>query len=54
MARVAGEFLRWYLLGHFAVQLVLEAVKGALGHKRALRRERVAVYRAVLRSGLRD
>jgi N-acetylglucosaminyl-diphospho-decaprenol L-rhamnosyltransferase len=50
---LAGEFLRWYLLAHFAVQLVLEWVKGALGHKRELRRERVAAYQAVLRSGLR-
>ena len=50
---LAGEFLRWYLLGHFAVQLGLEWLKGALGHKRELRRARVAAYRAVLRSGLR-
>jgi N-acetylglucosaminyl-diphospho-decaprenol L-rhamnosyltransferase len=50
---LAGEFLRWYLLSHFAVQLGLEWLKGALGHKRELRRARVATYRAVLRSGLR-
>ncbi len=50
---LAGEFLRWYLLGHFAAQLGLEWLKGALGHKRELRRARVAAYRAVLRSGLR-
>jgi len=50
---LAGEFLRWYLLGHFAVQLGLEWFKGALGHQRELRRERVATYRAVLRSRLR-
>jgi len=50
---VAAATLRWWLLAQFAVQLVVEAVKGLLGHKPALRRERVAVYRAVLRSGLR-
>jgi GT2 family glycosyltransferase len=51
---VAGEALRWYLLGQFAVQLVLEWTKGALGHKRALRQARVTAYRAVLRSGLKS
>jgi len=51
---LAGELLRWYLLGHFAVQLGLEWLKGVLGHKRELRRARVAAYRAVLRSGLRE
>jgi GT2 family glycosyltransferase len=50
---VAAEVLRWVLLGSFAFQLVLEATKGLLGHKRELRRARVATYRAVLRSGLR-
>ncbi len=49
----AAEVLRWCLLGNFAGQLVLEAGKGLLGHKRDLRRERVAAYRAVLRSGLK-
>ena len=49
----AGEFLRWYLLSQFAFQLALEWLKGALGHKRALRQARVAAYWAVLRSGLR-
>jgi N-acetylglucosaminyl-diphospho-decaprenol L-rhamnosyltransferase len=50
---LAGEFLRWYLLGHFAFQLGLEWLKGIAGHKRELRRARVAAYRAVLRSRLR-
>jgi GT2 family glycosyltransferase len=50
---LAGETLRWYLLGHFGVQLLIEKLKGLLGHKRELRRERAAVYREVLRSGLR-
>ena len=48
-----GELLRWYLLGQFAVQLVLEWFKGLVGHKSDLRRARVAAYREVLRSGLK-
>jgi N-acetylglucosaminyl-diphospho-decaprenol L-rhamnosyltransferase len=51
---LAAEALRWFLLANFAVQLALEAAKGLLGHKRDLRRARVAAYRAVLRSGLKD
>lgn len=50
---VAGETLRLFLLATYAVQLVLEAAKWLVGHKRALRRERVAAYIRVLRSGLR-
>jgi N-acetylglucosaminyl-diphospho-decaprenol L-rhamnosyltransferase len=50
---LAGEVLRWYLLGHFAFQLGLEWLKGAAGHRRELRQARVAAYRAVLRSRLR-
>ena len=44
--------LRVALLAMYAGQLTLEAAKGALGHKRALRRERVRAYWQVLRSGL--
>jgi GT2 family glycosyltransferase len=44
--------LRVALLAMYAWQLVLEAAKGAVGHKRALRRERVRAYWQVLRSGL--
>ena len=51
---LAGEGLRWYLLGHFAFQLGLEWLKGAAGNQRELRRARVAAYRDVLRSGLRS
>ena len=46
-------FLRSLLLLQFTWQLALETVKGALGHKRDLRAERVRVYRQVLRSGLK-
>ncbi len=45
--------LRLFLLLVYVWQLALELVKGALGSKRELRRERVRVYAAVLRSGLR-
>jgi N-acetylglucosaminyl-diphospho-decaprenol L-rhamnosyltransferase len=44
--------LRAALLAMYAWQLALEAFKGALGHKRTLRRERVRAYWRVLRSGL--
>ncbi len=50
----AAEVLRWYLLGHFAFQWLLETAKGILGHKPELRRQRAAAYREVLRSGLRE
>ena len=50
---LAAQALRLWLLGQFAAQLALEAVKGALGHKRTVRQARVAAYAAVLRSGLR-
>jgi len=49
----AAEVLRLFLLANFAAQLALEALKGLVGHKRALRAARVRVYWQVLRSGLR-
>jgi GT2 family glycosyltransferase len=45
--------LRLFLLANYTTQLLLEALKGLLGHKRELRRERVRAYWQVLRSGLR-
>ena len=51
--RLAGEALRLFLLANFGAQLLLEALKGLLGHKRDLRQARVAIYRQVLRSRLR-
>ncbi|MBL8144975.1 MAG: glycosyltransferase family 2 protein [Anaerolineae bacterium] len=51
--RAAAQTLRLILLANFALQLALEWVKGLLGHKRALRRERVSTYWHVLRSGLK-
>ena len=49
----AGETLRLFLLGTYVFQLVVEAAKWAVGHKRPLRQERIAAYMCVLRSGLR-
>ena len=45
--------LRLVLLAQFVWQLGLEAIKGALGHKRGLRAQRVRIYWQVLRSGLK-
>ncbi len=45
--------LRLFLLGSYGWQLLVEAFKALLGHKRALRRERIKTYWHVLRSGLR-
>ena len=51
--RSAG-FLRAFILGAFAVEWRLEAAKWLLGSKRALRRDRMTVYRQLLASGLVD
>lgn len=51
--RGAYIVLRSLLLLQFSWQLALESLKGALGHKRPLRAERVRVYWQVLRSGLK-
>jgi N-acetylglucosaminyl-diphospho-decaprenol L-rhamnosyltransferase len=50
---VAAQVLRLYLLLSYGIQLLLEAAKGLVGHKRALRQERVRQYWQVLRSGLK-
>ena len=44
--------LRAFILGTYLWQLGVETCKYALGHKRSLRRERMAAYAQVLRSGL--
>jgi GT2 family glycosyltransferase len=49
----AAQTLRAFLLLNYAVQLAVESAKGLLGHKRALRQERVRQYWQVLRSGLK-
>jgi GT2 family glycosyltransferase len=50
---LASETLRLGLLGMFAGEWALEGLKGLLGHKQALRRQRMAAYEKLLRSGLR-
>jgi GT2 family glycosyltransferase len=45
--------LRAFLLLNYLWQLALEALKGLVGHKRELRRQRVRAYWQVIRSGLR-
>jgi N-acetylglucosaminyl-diphospho-decaprenol L-rhamnosyltransferase len=51
--RFPALVLRLFLLLNYGWQMILEAVKGLLGHKRPLRRQRVRAYWQVLRSGLR-
>jgi N-acetylglucosaminyl-diphospho-decaprenol L-rhamnosyltransferase len=48
-----GEILRLYLLTTYLWQTLVECLKWVVGHKRPLRRQRVAAYWQVLRSGLR-
>ena len=50
---LAGEALRLGLLGMFAGEWALEGVKRLLGSKKDLRRQRMAAYGQLLRSGLR-
>lgn len=49
----AAAWLRRGLLAQYAAELLLETAKGLLGHKRELRRARVAAYAELLRDGLR-
>ncbi|MBV9789938.1 MAG: glycosyltransferase family 2 protein [Chloroflexi bacterium] len=44
--------LRVFLLTTYIIQLSIESGKWLLGHKRQLRRQRMAQYRTILRSGL--
>jgi len=48
----AALLIRLVLIINYSWQLVVEAAKGAVGHKRDLRWQRVKVYWLVLRSGL--
>jgi len=50
--RLPAAILRLFLLINYLAQMVLEAGKGVLGHKRPLRWQRVQAYWLVLRSGL--
>lgn len=51
--RLYGGLLRYFLLGTYISQYVEEWAKLRLGHKAELRRERLALIRKVLASGLR-
>ncbi|MCC7354781.1 MAG: glycosyltransferase family 2 protein [Anaerolineae bacterium] len=51
---LAAEILRLFLLATYVFQWGEEGVKWSLGHKRALRAERMRAYGQVLRSGLRS
>lgn len=50
---LAAQCLRGWLLFNYAAQLGIESAKGLIGHKRALRQERIRQYWQVLRSGLK-
>ncbi len=49
----AAMLLRSILLANYAWQIGLEGLKGGLGHKRGLRKQRMKAYWQILRSGLR-
>jgi GT2 family glycosyltransferase len=51
--RIACWSLRLFLLVSYFWQLILEVLKGVIGHKRSLRWQRAGSYWRVLRSGLR-
>ncbi len=51
--RAKAELLRFALLANYASQYLIEGSKRLLGHKPALRAERMQVYATVLRSGLK-
>jgi len=46
---IAAGILRLVVLWSYGQQLIEEWIKGLIGHKKALRRERVMLYRQVLR-----
>jgi N-acetylglucosaminyl-diphospho-decaprenol L-rhamnosyltransferase len=50
----AAATVRLVILLNYVWQLGVEGLKGLLGHKRDLRRERISAYWQVLRSGLRS
>lgn len=51
--RFSEGLLRVVLLFNYLWQMGLEALKGLMGHKRPLRRQRIHAYWQVIRSGLR-
>jgi hypothetical protein len=51
--RFKAALIRGFLLLSYLWQIGLESIKGLLGSKRSMRRERVKVYWQVVRSGLK-
>lgn len=51
--RLVSGVLRWTLLMMYVWHIGLESIKALLGHKRAMRRQRVEAYWQVIRSGLK-
>lgn len=51
--RFTAELLRLFLVGSYLQQIAVESAKSLLGHKRAMRQERIRAYWQVVRSGLR-
>lgn len=51
---LAAALLRSFLMANYAWQIAVEGVKWLVGHKRDLRAQRIAAYRRVLRSRLRN
>lgn len=50
---VQAQVLRLILLSNYGWQLLIEALKSLIGHKRQLRQERLRTYWQVVRSGLK-
>jgi N-acetylglucosaminyl-diphospho-decaprenol L-rhamnosyltransferase len=50
---LTAQVLRLFLLLNYGWQIAVEGAKSLLGHKRAMRRERIQTYWQVLRSGLK-
>jgi N-acetylglucosaminyl-diphospho-decaprenol L-rhamnosyltransferase len=50
---IVAQTLRVILLLNYVWQIAIEGTKGLLGHKRALRQERIRAYWQVLRTGLK-
>jgi len=51
---LVAEALRCWLLGQYVWQSTVEGLKWLAGHRRDLRAARIAAYRCVIRSGLRQ
>ncbi|MER3469350.1 MAG: hypothetical protein C4314_05300, partial [Thermoflexus sp.] len=52
--RGAAALLGAFLIGQYLWQIGLEGGKALLGHRRAMRRERIRIYREVVRGLLQE